>query len=116
VKTKQKITFSNIFRIVVKLLKKLLQLGKLSMNYEGSHEQIFYIRDSDITTHRQFGYIAEYGNDIAILKIEDRLGRGAKVNEFVQPICIPDHEGWEFKMIPPNAKCIVSGWGSTIGK
>jgi len=87
-----------------------------SMKYDDSiHQQIFYIRDEDITTHRQFGYGAEYGNDIAILKIQDRNGRGAKFSEYVQPICIPDHEGWEFKMIPPNANCIVSGWGSTRG-
>ncbi len=83
-----------------------------------NHEQIFYIRDTDITTHRQFGSTAEFGNDIAIIKIQGRNGHGAIFNEYVQPICVPDHDGWEYRMISnkPNTKCLVSGWGSTKSK
>jgi hypothetical protein len=95
---------------------------------------MFYIRDADITTHRQFGFDTEFGkikyhkyhkyhqnhlckigNDIAILKIEDRQGRGAIFNDYVQPICIPPNEGWEYRMISQKTKCLVSGWGSTKG-
>lgn len=89
----------------------------MKINENIDSEQIFNIRDADITTHRQFGFVTEFGNDIAILKIADRNGKGVIFNDNVQPICIPDHDGWEFKMISQQRanKCIVSGWGSTKG-
>jgi hypothetical protein len=94
----------------------MLHIDNNRNGQEKEHEQIFEIRDADITTHRQFGSGTQYGNDIAILKIQDRNGRGARITDYVHPICMPDHEGWEFRMIPPDANCIVSGWGSTRGQ
>jgi len=77
-----------------------------------SDEQILYVRQTDITVHRRFGEVAEYGNDIAIIKIHSR---GIVLNENVQPICIPEWENWE-RVFPQGTSCIVSGWGQATGE
>lgn len=73
------------------------------------------VRDADITTHRQFGFSTEFENDIAIIKVDGRNGRGVVFNNYVQPICLPDYDGWEHKMISNKENCLVSGWGSAKG-
>lgn len=67
--------------------------------------------------HRRFGASAEYANDIAILRIENSNGEGAKLSEHVHPICLPDHSDWELEMMRPHyGDCIVSGFGSINGR
>jgi len=91
-------------------------LGKHKLMSSSSHEQTFDIRQSDIVAHRRFGEIAEYANDIAILKIERANGEGAKLNEVVHPICLPESADWEMMLrVSPFSECIVSGFGSING-
>lgn len=66
--------------------------------------------------HRRYGEIAEHANDIAMLKIENADGSGAKLNEHVHPICLPDHVNWELQVMEPNyGECLISGFGSING-
>lgn len=68
-------------------------------------------------THRRYGAVAEFANDIAILRIENQDGSGAVLNDHVHPICLPSEVDWEVQMMEPNhSECIVSGFGSTNGK
>ncbi|ODN06125.1 Serine protease 55 [Orchesella cincta] len=91
-------------------------LGKHKLHSSSSHEQAFDIRQSDIVVHRRFGEIAEYANDIAILKIERANGEGAKLNELIHPICLPESADWEMMVRDsPFSECIVSGFGSING-
>ncbi|XP_059142665.1 chymotrypsinogen A-like [Physella acuta] len=48
-------------------------------------------------------------NDIALLKILPKDGRGIKFTDYVQPACLPNAE----TPYTPGEKCIISGWGYT---
>ncbi|XP_059142663.1 serine protease 30-like [Physella acuta] len=50
-------------------------------------------------------------NDIALLKILPKDGRGIKFTDYVQPACLPNAE----TPYTPGEECIISGWGDMDG-
>lgn len=92
------------------------QLGTHKLGMSSPYEQSYQIHHSNIVVHRRYGEIAEHANDIAMFKIENADGSGAKLNEHVHPICLPDHVNWELQVMEPNyGECLISGFGSING-
>ncbi|XP_069125491.1 LOW QUALITY PROTEIN: uncharacterized protein [Argopecten irradians] len=50
-----------------------------------------------------------YNNDIALLKIKTKNGRGIVFNDFIQPACLPT-SNTEYTT---GKRCHISGWGKT---
>uniref|UniRef100_A0A3Q3MJ84 Mast cell protease 1A-like n=1 Tax=Mastacembelus armatus TaxID=205130 RepID=A0A3Q3MJ84_9TELE len=55
--------------------------------------------------HKYPNFTGLYDYDIMLLKLKTN----AKLNEYVQPIDLPNDDG----KIPANIKCVVAGWGKT---
>ncbi|XP_033643912.1 uncharacterized protein LOC117303722 isoform X2 [Asterias rubens] len=47
-------------------------------------------------------------NDIAVLKLKAKNGRGVQMNNYVSPACLTERED-----LPDNHNCWISGWGNT---
>ena len=50
-------------------------------------------------------------NDIAVLKLKAKNGRGVQMNNYVSPACLTERED-----LPDNHNCWISGWGNTGNK
>ncbi|XP_019737959.1 mast cell protease 1A-like [Hippocampus comes] len=57
--------------------------------------------------HRHPNYTGEYSNDVMLLKLQ----RNATLNKYVQVIGLPKRR----KTLRDNTRCIVAGWGQTVG-
>nr|XP_020637753.1 proproteinase E-like [Pogona vitticeps] len=79
-------------------------LGEYDRSREDGFEQFIPINADDIFVHpRWFSICAACGNDIALLK----LSRSAKMNDRVQPACLPPAG----EILPNEYPCYITGWG-----
>ncbi len=79
---------------------------------------IFYFQDNDIEEeqfsiekmffHEEFGQGGHLNNDIALIRIKTKSGRGIKFGSHVQPICLPPPS----TAYVPGMNCSIAGWGS----
>lgn len=72
-----------------------------------------YERDYEIQTfkkHEDFS-VATFMNDLCLLKIRERGGRGILFNEHVLPACLPSYDD----VYTAGTHCFIAGWGNTLG-
>nr|XP_027223351.1 urokinase-type plasminogen activator-like [Penaeus vannamei] len=73
---------------------------------EEEDEQQFHV--SSMTLHPQFDKGPYLNNDIAILTVKRKSGKGIRFGKYVQPLCLVP-PGWNY---PSYLNCTVAGWGS----
>ncbi|XP_064610534.1 serine protease svh-1-like isoform X2 [Liolophura sinensis] len=82
----------------------LIRVGDVDNKQPDLYEQDFLI--DELFTHE--GYIrSSHDNDIALVKIRPRNGRGILFNDYVQPACLPANEDAYIA----GTICHISGWG-----
>ncbi|XP_042894258.1 granzyme M-like [Penaeus japonicus] len=87
----------------------VIRVGDFNADYvEGSFEEEFAIEK--VWIHEEYEAIHFQDNDIALIKIERKWGRGFRFNQRVQPVCLPSPEA-SFEDL---RDCTVAGWGRTI--
>ncbi|KAG7177113.1 Neurotrypsin-like 1, partial [Homarus americanus] len=84
----------------------LLKIGDFNTHEEEEEEQEF--RVSAVVLHPEYDKGPYLNNDIALLKVEKKNGRGIQFGRFVQPLCMVPSR-WKY---PPYLNCTVAGWGS----
>ncbi|XP_063594363.1 phenoloxidase-activating factor 3-like [Penaeus indicus] len=75
---------------------------------EGSFEEEFGI--DKVWIHEQYEDTHFQDNDIALVRIERRWGRGFRFNKRVRPVCLPSSDA-SYEEI---SDCSVTGWGRTM--
>lgn len=59
--------------------------------------------------HEEFGTDVHLNNDIALIRVKAKNGRGIRFGSHVQPLCLPaDTAAYQ-----PGTNCTISGWGSS---
>ncbi|XP_071551726.1 anionic trypsin-2-like [Panulirus ornatus] len=84
----------------------LLRVGDFNTQEEEEEQQDF--RVLSLAIHSKFDKGPFLNNDIAIIKIKKKNGKGIQFGKFVQPVCLVP-QGWGY---PPYINCTVAGWGS----
>ncbi|CAL4064347.1 unnamed protein product, partial [Meganyctiphanes norvegica] len=84
----------------------ILRVGDFDTITDENEEEEFHIEH--IFIHPEFDKIRYMDNDIAVVKIKRKRGKGLSFSKMVQPICLPDHQ-WSY---PSYMNCTVAGWGS----
>ncbi|KAK3732282.1 hypothetical protein QZH41_014416, partial [Actinostola sp. cb2023] len=86
-------------------IKTIIRLGAHRRTANVGSEQDFKI--VKVIKHQSYHKPLRYANDIALLKLE----RPAKLNRFVNLVCLPDSEPAPVD----GRKCWITGWGRTHG-
>ncbi|XP_059149265.1 coagulation factor X-like [Physella acuta] len=68
-----------------------------------------FIKHKDYFLNISDGNVVKIINDIALIKIKPKYGRGFQFNDYIQPACLPDSDAKP----EPHQKYIASGWGYT---
>ena len=76
--------------------------GKHHDNKTDPHQQVRNI--SKILIHAEYD-MDMVDKDVTLLKLSAPL----QFNDYVQPICLPQH------VVPDGQMCVVSGWGEVQG-
>ncbi|XP_069970434.1 antigen WC1.1 [Penaeus vannamei] len=84
----------------------ILKVGDYNSHEEEEDEQQFHV--SSMTLHPQFDKGPYLNNDIAILTVKRKSGKGIRFGKYVQPLCLVP-PGWNY---PSYLNCTVAGWGS----
>ncbi|XP_037801290.1 uncharacterized protein LOC119596184, partial [Penaeus monodon] len=84
----------------------ILKVGDYNSHEEEEGEQQFGV--SSMTLHPQFDKGPYLNNDIAILTVKRKDGKGIRFGRYVQPLCLVP-PGWKY---PSYLNCTVAGWGS----
>ncbi|XP_068245118.1 neurotrypsin-like [Palaemon carinicauda] len=83
----------------------IVRVAEYNSNYEESFQQDFFI--DKLWIHEANEEVAAFDNDIALLKIEAVNGRGIRLGERAQAVCLPrigeSYQDLKF--------CTVAGWG-----
>ncbi|XP_047496042.1 neurotrypsin-like [Penaeus chinensis] len=74
---------------------------------EGSFEQEFEI--DKVWVHERYEEHDRFDNDIALIKIQRRNGRGFRFSERVRPVCLPSFDA----SYDDLGACKLVGWGET---
>ncbi|KAK7071589.1 Neurotrypsin [Halocaridina rubra] len=85
----------------------VIRVGDYKMNIREDDQEDFLIEK--LWLHDEFDTTVEFNNDIAILKVARKNGRGIRFSRSVQPVCLPS-EGASYTNL---RSCTISGWGTT---
>ncbi|CAL4061058.1 unnamed protein product, partial [Meganyctiphanes norvegica] len=85
----------------------IIRIGEYNLNSRDSDQEDFLIEK--IFVHDEFDTNVEFNNDIAILKVSRKNGRGIKFSRSVQPACLPE----ERASYETLRDCNIAGWGTT---
>ncbi|XP_050720144.1 uncharacterized protein LOC127000445 isoform X2 [Eriocheir sinensis] len=84
----------------------ILKIGDFNVEEEEEGQQEF--RVSSIAIHPKFDKGPYLNNDVALLRIKRKNGRGIQFGRNVQPLCLVPSR-WTY---PSLLNCTVAGWGS----
>ncbi|XP_061168027.1 uncharacterized protein LOC133176972 [Saccostrea echinata] len=84
----------------------LVRVGDLNNKDPDPYEEEFEIEE--IYMHEEYDDVT-YVNDIALIKITPKDGRGITMGLYVQPVCLPT----ETTVYDVDLDCYISGWGKT---
>jgi len=85
----------------------VLRVGDYNTETDDPEEEEFTIER--LFLHETFGSEVHLNNDIALIRVKAKNGRGIRFGSYVQPLCIPPAT---VKYIP-GTNCSISGWGSS---
>ncbi|XP_076064656.1 uncharacterized protein LOC143038876 [Oratosquilla oratoria] len=85
----------------------VLRVGEYSLTSREDEQEDFNIEK--LYVHDEYDTTVEYNNDIALLKVQRRNGRGIRFGRTVQPACLPQQEDSHVG----QSSCIIAGWGTT---
>ncbi|XP_061168128.1 plasminogen-like [Saccostrea echinata] len=88
----------------VKKSELLIRVGDWNNKVPDLYEEEFELEE--IYSHEEFDK-GTWNNDIALLKVKPKLGRGITMVSSVQPACLPS----EATVYSENLDCYISGWG-----
>nr|XP_022319040.1 uncharacterized protein LOC111121867 isoform X2 [Crassostrea virginica] len=83
-----------------------IRVGDLNNKDPDSDEEEFEIEE--IYMHEEYDDVT-YDNDIALIKISPKDGRGIMAGVYIQPACLPN-ENTDYT---EDLDCYISGWGKT---
>lgn len=84
----------------------ILRIGDYNIEEEEEGQQEF--RVSSIAMHPQFDKGPYLNNDVAVLRVQRKNGKGIQFGRNVQPLCLVP-SSWTY---PAFLNCTVAGWGS----
>lgn len=84
----------------------LLRIGDFNVEEEEEGQQEFRI--SSIAIHPQFDKGPYLNNDVALIRVQRKNGKGIQFGQNVQPLCLVPSR-WNY---PSYLNCTVAGWGS----
>ncbi|XP_052786352.1 uncharacterized protein LOC128221780 isoform X2 [Mya arenaria] len=84
----------------------VIRTGDHTNHYRDKYEQEFDVEV--VLAHEEYSDIT-FDNDIALVKLLPKNGRGIIFNDYVQPACLPN-ETTPYRW---RQKCLISGWGET---
>lgn len=84
-----------------------VKAGDHNLERKDEDEQIFEVESWRV--HPNFRKGGHYTNDMAVVKLQARRGKGIQMSRFVSPVCLPSAS----TPYTPGTKCQVSGWGLT---
>ena len=80
---------------------------RLNMKDKDVQEEEFTV--DRLFFHEEFGTDVHLNNDIALIRVKAKNGRGIRFGSHVQPLCLPaDTAAYQ-----PGTNCTISGWGSS---
>ncbi|XP_042873054.1 neurotrypsin-like isoform X2 [Penaeus japonicus] len=85
----------------------VVRVGDYKMNAREDAQEDFQIEK--LWVHDEFDTTVEFNNDIAVLKVARKNGRGIRFGRSVQPVCLPE----ENARYTALSGCSISGWGTT---
>ncbi|XP_066954752.1 uncharacterized protein [Macrobrachium rosenbergii] len=85
----------------------VIRVGDYKMNTREDEQEDFQIEK--LWVHDEFDTTVEFNNDLAILKVARKNGRGIRFSRSVQPVCLPS----ESSSYTSLQECSISGWGTT---
>ncbi|XP_076317919.1 neurotrypsin-like isoform X2 [Tachypleus tridentatus] len=85
----------------------LIRVGEFNNKEVDKYEEDFEIAEMKI--HEDFNKGTYLNNDIVLIRIKPKNGRGIHFNSHVKPVCLPTYN----IHYHPGTKCIISGWGTT---
>lgn len=101
------ITAAHCLRYVGRL-NLVVRVGDYNSNFDEDSEEDYFI--DKVWQHEEFDRLSFNDNDIALLKVQRKNGRGIRFGPRVRPICLPrvgdDYDDLE--------SCTVIGWGPTF--
>ncbi|KAK7068860.1 Neurotrypsin, partial [Halocaridina rubra] len=83
----------------------VIRVGDYNSDFNEDYEEDFYI--DKIWTHEYEDENAFNDNDIALIKIERKNGRGIRFGPRVRPVCLPSIDD-DYNTL---SRCTVAGWG-----
>ncbi|XP_062619239.1 ovochymase-like, partial [Saccostrea cucullata] len=87
----------------------LIRVGDLNSKVTDSYEGTFEIEEIYIQPEYIIYDDGSLHNDIALLKVKPKRGRGISMDSNAQPACLPS----ENTVYSENLECYISGWGLT---
>ncbi|KAK7066080.1 Scavenger receptor Cys-rich, partial [Halocaridina rubra] len=84
----------------------IIRIGDFRVDEPEEEEQEF--RVASLAMHHQFDKGPYLNNDVAIMKVKRKRGKGIQFGKFVQPLCLVPPR-WTYN---PYLNCTVAGWGS----
>ncbi|XP_071549205.1 uncharacterized protein [Panulirus ornatus] len=85
----------------------VIRVGDYSMGTTEAAQEDFDIEK--LWMHEEFDTTVEFNNDIAILKVARKNGRGIRFSKSVQPVCLPSEDASYSGL----SDCTITGWGTT---
>nr|XP_045609884.1 uncharacterized protein LOC123765380 [Procambarus clarkii] len=85
----------------------VVRVGDYSLNTREGAQEDFQIEK--LWMHDDFDMTVEFNNDIAVLKVGRKNGRGIRFGKSVQPACLPSEEASYSSL----SECSITGWGTT---
>ncbi|XP_063595019.1 uncharacterized protein LOC134771996 isoform X1 [Penaeus indicus] len=85
----------------------VVRVGDYKMNAREDAQEDFQIEK--LWVHDEFDTTVEFNNDIAVLKVARKNGRGIRFGRSVQPVCLPEENAHYTSL----SGCSISGWGTT---
>ncbi|KAK4323101.1 hypothetical protein Pmani_006176 [Petrolisthes manimaculis] len=86
----------------------IIRVGDYNSNYKEDEEEDYFI--DKIWQHEEFDILSFDNNDIALLKVEPKNGRGIRFGSRVKPICLPQVRD----LYQDLEDCTIIGWGPTF--
>ncbi|XP_069961476.1 neurotrypsin-like [Cherax quadricarinatus] len=85
----------------------VVRVGDYSLNTRENDQEDFQIEK--LWMHEDFDTTVEFNNDLAVLKVARKNGRGIRFGQSVQPACLPSEEATYNGL----TDCSITGWGTT---
>merc|ERR1711911_165076 len=85
----------------------VLRVGDYHTEKKDPEEEEFTV--DRLFLHEEFGTGGHLNNDIALIRVKAKNGRGIRFGSYAQPLCIPSTT----IKYQPGSNCTISGWGSS---